>query len=159
MLAKRIAKRSPLLAQLNNEFDHFGSLLDMFSNSMGASTLPGIKSADFIPPLEAIEKEDSFEISAELPGMDTEDIDISINDDNMLVIKGEKKCCREETDDKSEVHFREVSYGSFRREVSLPQNINKDDVAAKNKNGILKITIPKKEIEKPKFKKILIEQD
>lgn len=155
MLTKKTYK-NPLsvIGHLNRDFDRFGDILDQVSHSFGMPTIAGIETVGFIPALEAIEKDDRYKINAELPGLKIEDIDISITNDNLLVLKGEKKCCRDECDEKSEVHFQEVSYGSFRREITIPKNIDKELITAESKDGIISITIPKRNKEDPKVKKI-----
>lgn len=148
-------RRLSLLGELNKEFDMFGNLLDAFSNSMGSPTVAGIKAADFVPALEVKETTDKYEVIAELPGVSAEDVDISLNDDT-LIIKGEKKFCTEEKDEKSEVHFREISYGAFRRELTIPKNVDVEKIDATNKDGRFIINIPKIPEEVPKVKKITI---
>jgi HSP20 family protein len=77
-------------------------------------------------------------------------VKVTINDDNILVIKGEKK--REfKTEDKERNFIRvERSYGSFQRSFMLPDNVKKDNVSAKFENGVLTITLEKIEPEPPK---------
>jgi HSP20 family protein len=88
------------------------------------------------------------EITAELPGVREEDIDITI-DDGVLTLRGEKKSVRED----KEAGYRERSYGSFERRITLPANIDEDACAADFKDGVLTITLPKSE-EKARGRKI-----
>jgi HSP20 family protein len=83
----------------------------------------------------------------ELPGVKKEDVKLTINDENVLVIKGEKK--KDESKDKVYVRS-ERSYGAFERSFRLSDNINKDSINAKYDNGILNISFQKKEPQKPK---------
>ncbi len=100
-----------------------------------------------VPAADIIENEKEFLIKAEIPGMDQEDIAISI-DGNCLTIKGEKKA---ETEEKGEKYLRrEMSYGSFSRSFTINNEIKADEIKAGYKNGILEITIPKEEKVKPK---------
>jgi len=107
-----------------------------------------------VPAADIIENEKEFLIKAEIPGMDQEDIDISI-DGNCLTIKGEKKTEKEE---KGEKYLRrEMSCGSFSRSFTINHEIKADEIKAGYKNGIVEITIPKEEKVKPK--KIEIRQE
>ncbi|MEJ5287156.1 MAG: Molecular chaperone (small heat shock protein) [Candidatus Kapaibacterium sp.] len=106
--------------------------------------------SDFSPRVDISEDEKHLYVTVELPGVSKEDVKVSINDDNILVIKGEKK--REfKTEDKERNFIRvERSYGSFQRSFMLPDNVKKDNVSAKYENGVLTITLEKVEPEPPK---------
>jgi len=94
------------------------------------------------PPVDVVEKEDEFVVTAELPGMNQKDVKVSIMD-NVLSIKGEK---REEKEEKNG-EFRRVErcYGSFERSFTLSAPVESDKIEAKYKNGILEIRLPKAE--------------
>jgi len=86
------------------------------------------------------ESDKQISITAELPGMDDKDIDISLTKDS-LSIKGQKK---EEKEDKGKDYYRmERSYGSFSRTIALPSEIDIDKVKAEFKKGLLTVTLPK----------------
>jgi HSP20 family protein len=89
------------------------------------------------------EREKEFEVTAELPGMAENDIDISLSRD-VLTLKGEKK---QETEDKGDNYYRmERSYGKFSRVIPLPADaVDNDNVEATFKNGVLTIILPKLE--------------
>lgn len=94
----------------------------------------------FAPRVDVTETENELHISAELPGIDAKDVDVSISKD-MLTIRGEK---REEQEEKGRNYYRtERSYGSFQRMISLPAEVDSDKVEATFKNGVLSITLPK----------------
>ncbi len=99
------------------------------------------------PAVDVVEHDDSFVIEAELPGMNKDDIKISVTND-VLTIRGEKKI--EKEDKKKNYHRMERSYGSFSRTFALPGNVKADKVDAEFKNGILTVTVPKSEEAKPK---------
>ncbi len=99
------------------------------------------------PAVDVVEHDDSFVIEAELPGMNKDDIKISVTND-VLTIRGEKKI--EKEDKKKNYHRTERSYGSFSRTFALPGNVKADKVDAEFKNGILTVTVPKSEEAKPK---------
>ena len=92
------------------------------------------------PAVDIIEKSNAFEITAELPGLDANNIELSLSDD-VLTIKGEKK---EEKEEKTKDRYvSERRYGSFRRSVQLPSSIDAGKIEANYKSGILTITVPK----------------
>lgn len=97
--------------------------------------------------LDVAENDDAYIVTASLPGMKPEDIDISITD-NVLTIKGEYKS--DETINEDSYHIRERRFGSFGRSISLPSMVNSDDVAAQYENGVLTLTVPKAEEVKPR---------
>ena len=99
------------------------------------------------PAIDMREDEKAYKISAELPGIDAKDIDISVSGD-MLVLKGEKRQEKEEKD--KNYHFSERAYGSFQRAFELPSSVDRDKVAADFSKGVLTITLPKTaEAQKP----------
>ena len=109
---------------------------------------------EWLPSVDVSETKNDLVIKAELPGLDTKDIDISMNN-GYLTIKGEKKNEKEERDEN--YHLIERSYGSFTRSVRLPREVQSDKITASFKNGILKITLPKSEEAKKKEIKIKVE--
>ena len=108
------------------------------------------------PRLDVAETKDKYEIKAELPGMDEKDINLSL-EDGLLTISGEKKTENEEKD--KGYYLKECSYGSFSRAVRLPDNIADDKIAAKFKNGVLVVDMPKKTPLPPKTRKIEIQHN
>jgi HSP20 family protein len=88
------------------------------------------------------ETENEVRITAELPGVTEQDIDVSLDDD-VLTIRGEKKF--ERTDDKENFHFVERSYGTFQRSLRLPFPVDPERVQASFENGVLTVTVPKTE--------------
>ncbi len=94
----------------------------------------------FIPSIDVVDTGEGIKITAELPGMEQNDIDISITKD-VLNIKGEKKAEKEE---KGKGFYRmERSYGSFNRTIPIPAEVDTDKVEATFKKGILTISLPK----------------
>lgn len=100
------------------------------------------------PAMDIHQSDNEVEITAELPGVKEEDIDITI-DDGTLTLRGEKKSSRED----EEGGYRERTYGSFERRITLPGNIDEDNCSASFSDGVLTITLPKKE-EKNRGRKI-----
>ena len=86
------------------------------------------------------ETDNGIRITAELPGVSEQDIDVSLDDD-LLTIRGEKKF--EQKDEKENFHFVERCYGTFQRSLRLPFTVNPDQVRASFENGVLTVTAPK----------------
>lgn len=103
--------------------------------------------ASLSTPLDIVEQDNEFVITAELPGISRDDIDITLHND-VLTISGEKRAENEE-EGKSYYHV-ERSYGSFHREVHLPSSVDGDNVTADYADGLLKLRVPKTEAAKPK---------
>ncbi len=97
--------------------------------------------------VDMYETEDNLVVSAAVPGLTPDDVDISITG-NTLTIQGEFRS--EEEGERGNVHFQERRYGKFQRSLNLPANVNTDQVDATFESGILKITLPKLEEAKPK---------
>jgi HSP20 family protein len=106
-----------------------------------------------MPSMEMHEADGKVMISAELPGVDEEDVEISVKED-MLTISGEKKSEREFKE--GDGYRTERSYGSFSRSVSLPFNIDPDAVEARFEKGVLKLTIPRPPEAQQQVKRIQI---
>ncbi len=96
--------------------------------------------------MDITEDDGSFSILAEVPGMNKDDIKISVKD-NLLTISGERT---KSDDDAAKVVWSERYFGRFARSFKLPDSIDKSGVSADYKNGLLSITIPKKEEAQPK---------
>ena len=97
--------------------------------------------------LDVAEDADNYIVKASVPGINPDDIEITLTD-NVLTIKGESKA---ETESKeTNWHVRERRYGSFMRSVTLPASVEVDRVEATNENGVLTLRLPKSEAIKPK---------
>ncbi|RLC93455.1 MAG: Hsp20/alpha crystallin family protein [Chloroflexi bacterium] len=92
------------------------------------------------PSVEMYEKEDAFIVRAELPGVNKDDVDISVTGD-ILTIKGERKAPQEVKSE--EYHRCEVCYGPFSRSIPMPASVEAGKVEASYSNGILEIRLPK----------------
>lgn len=93
----------------------------------------------WIPVVEVKERGNNMVVSADLPGIDANDVKIEI-DNNTLVIQGERK--REETREGEGFRRTERIYGSFFRAIPLPENARLDDAKAEYRNGVLEVTVP-----------------
>jgi HSP20 family protein len=106
-----------------------------------------------VPDIDVSETDGELEITAELPGIDEKDVDVSL-DNGRLTIKGEKKAEKEEK--QKDYHLMERSYGAFSRSIVLPFEVDADKVTADFSKGVLKITLPKPAEVKDKTRKIAI---
>jgi HSP20 family protein len=131
---------------LHREIDR---LFSEFAQGIG----PAGGQPNIIPNIEISETDKTIEVSAEMPGLERKDVEISIEDDT-LTIRGEKKV-EEDKKDKNVQHS-ERSYGVFMRVLQLPPGIDPSSVKATMSNGVLKIAIPKPA--KPEPKKIEVKE-
>jgi HSP20 family protein len=125
--------------------DEMNRLIDQTFN--GGSLLEWQPSANWGLPLDVSENDDAFIVTASVPGMKPDDMDITISD-NVLTIKGEYKA--DETIEEERYHIRERRYGSFGRSITLPVTVNADEVSANYEDGVLTLTVPKAEEVKPR---------
>jgi HSP20 family protein len=132
--------------QMNKLFASFFDDESFLFPSLGSQS-------SFVPRFEISESDKGIDITAELPGVEEKDIDVSI-DGNVLRIKGEKRVEHEEENKTCSISER--SYGSFQRSFSLPDGLDLEKIDAKFKNGILKMFLPKTEESKKNVKKIKI---
>ena len=95
-----------------------------------------------VPAANIQEKEDEFRIELAVPGMHKEDFQVSV-DNGMLAISSEQQ--EENKEEEDEYTRQEFSYRSFRRSFALPDTVKSDDIQAKYEDGVLKLTLPKKE--------------
>ena len=97
--------------------------------------------------VDVSENDEAFVITASVPGVKQDDLEITISD-NVLTIKGEFKV--DETIEEEKYHIRERRYGSFGRSLTLPVAVKADEVDASYENGVLKLEVPKAEEVKPR---------
>ncbi len=105
------------------------------------------ESSHLLPALNIEETKDKYIVEAELPGIETKDIDLEING-NTLTIRAERRQ-KEELRDQRHAHIIESRYGSYQRSFTLPENVAVDQITAESKNGILTIYIPKDQSKRP----------
>lgn len=139
---------SPIL-QLHREIDR---LFDDAFRGFGFPTLTVPRSpADWPgmlkPALDIQEDDKQYKIALELPGVEEKNIQINLDND-VLVVRGEKR--QEQEKKEGGFHHIERSYGSFQRALNLPDDANHDSIKASFKNGVLTITMDKREVSAPK---------
>jgi len=102
----------------------------------------GIGRGAWAPSVDIYENKDQIVLEAELPGMKQEDFDLSI-ENNVITLRGERRF--EKTDESDNYHRVERSYGAFTRSFTLPQTVSADEARAEYSNGVLRVTLPKRE--------------
>jgi HSP20 family protein len=120
-------------------FAPFGRLVSGFEQSLAA--------ANFIPAVDIYEDEHNVTLTAELPGIEEKDLEISL-ENGVLTLSGERKMEHEEKQD----NFQRIerSYGRFSRSFTLPPTVDPESAKAEFNNGVLRITLAKREEAKPK---------
>jgi HSP20 family protein len=122
------------------------SLVNLFSRQ-GRTWSPLWRETKIFPLLNVIEKTDSFLVTAEIPGMKTEDLEIKVEGDT-LNLKGERK--PETIEQEASYHRRERATGTFQRSLTLPAKVDAEKVTANYKNGVLTVTLTKAKEALPK---------
>ena len=122
------------------------NIFDEFDRMMRQSTMPAAAHTWNIA-MDVAENEDGYIVKATLPGINVDDLDITL-EDGVLSLKGEFKADAERENER--YHVRERQMGSFSRRVRFPMMVNGDAVKATYKDGILTLEIPKAEVVKPK---------
>jgi len=100
-----------------------------------------------VPAVDFVERDNAFEVHADLPGLDEKNIEVKVAN-GVLTIKGEKEENKEEK--KEDFHMRERRFGSFERALRIPDGVDTDKIEAAFKKGVLTVTLPKTaEAQKP----------
>ena len=107
----------------------------------------------WVPAINILEREDAVVITADLPGLKAEDVEVTV-DEGALSIRGERKL--EEAAEGETFHRVERLYGSFERTFTLPNSIDVDKIEASFSNGEMVLTLPKREESKPRSVKIKV---
>lgn len=152
-MSKSGTQMAPMRAFRGLSADPFRELLDLqrginqlFGESFG-NPREDVALKAWAPAVDVYEDENSFLIKVELPEVNRDDVKVSLNE-NTLSISGER---RVENEEKRENYHRvERSYGQFYRSFTLPPNVNGESINAQFKDGVLRLTLPKREEAKPK---------
>ena len=140
MTTRRPFENFHTLRRLNNVLD------EAFSNWPFQQENGSITSS-WYPACDVFEDKEAVKIVAELPGVKSDDVKLSL-ENNLLTIRGEKK---QEAEERSErVHRYERSYGSFERAFVLPSTVDADKISARYENGVLTVVVPKVERARPR---------
>ncbi len=134
-----------MLPRINTGIE-FPDLFDRFFND-NLLRNKGALSDYKVPAVNVSEDDKKFEVDVAAPGMEKKDFNIDVTD-NVLTVSAEKE--KEEKKEEENYVRREFGYTQFKRTFALPDNVNEEKIDANYKDGVLKIAIPKKEIEKAK---------
>ncbi len=122
---------------------------DTFSRTRGRDEALG--KGMWTPSVDIFETEEAVVVKAEIPGVERDQISVEIKD-GILTLHGERKFEKEVKEEN--YHRIERAYGTFHRSFSLPSSVEQDKISAKFKEGVLEVTLPKKERAKPKQIKV-----
>jgi len=146
--ADMVATQNPYGDEFAKMNQYFNSLINEHFNNAKLNNFN-------YPRMDVKESPKEIVLKFDLAGVPKENIKLSIDDNNLLTLKGEKK---ENTKENSkDVVKQEIYYGSFERALQLPDDIEQDKLTTSFKNGILTVVVPRKEIKKPKAKIIPIQ--
>jgi len=101
----------------------------------------------FVPAIDVVEDDDAVILTAEVPGLSRDDLDVTV-EDGVLTLKGEKK--EEESTRQANYHRVERRYGRFERRIRLPEYVDADKIDASYKDGVLRLRMPKTEVARAK---------
>jgi HSP20 family protein len=132
----------PTKKSITEELAGMHRAMDRIWDRYSGEFFPSTFEQEWFPPLNLADTGDCLVAEIEIPGVRPRDIDISITEDR-LTISGEKKQKKEE--EKLDYHIIERRYAKFSRSIQLPSSINPDQVATYYKDGVLRITMGKKE--------------
>lgn len=101
------------------------------------------------PRLDVHENKDAYEVQVDLPGVEKKDVEVTL-EEGVLTVRGTRQSSHEARAEDGSWHRQERSYGSFQRSLSLGEGVDADGVKAELKDGVLKLSVPKKEAAKPR---------
>ena len=134
-----------------NVFDDMDSMIHSLFNTDW--NFPARNTQDWSPAVDVKETDNSFLLSADIPGLTKKDVKVSVAN-GKLTVSGERAF---QTDQESDnYHYRERRFGTFDRSFNLPENVDEEKISASFKNGILNVTIPKHENILPKEREIKV---
>jgi HSP20 family protein len=116
----------------------------LFDTFFGGRPANGVRR--WVPPMDLVETDDHLVLKADLPGLDSDDVNIEVKD-GVLTVSGERKTEHEE---RADGFYRvERAFGGFSRSMSLPQQVDAEQISASFDKGVLEVRIPKPEERKP----------
>jgi HSP20 family protein len=130
---------------LRSAQEEMAQMSPMLAHALGLHTQRGngrAATTAWAPALDISERKDAYLVTAELPGVEAEDLEVTL-EDGLLTIQGERHFAH----DSSEQHFHRVErrYGAFRRSITLPAQVQAEQIEASFDNGVLQILVPKME--------------
>jgi len=129
------------LSQLHNEINRLFDTMSSYDEEGGTPA------SDWIPAVDVIEEDNRYVLHADVPGVDPNDIEITL-ENSVLTVRGHRQATREE----EQKGFRRVerTYGTFFRRFTLPDTADAEKISAESKNGVLELVIPKQEKTQPR---------
>ena len=131
--------------EFDDVFERYNQLFNRSAQSTGQGQAE--RSVQWRPAANISETDREYLIKAELPEVDKKDVEVSVHD-GVITIRGERRF--ERTDDSEKQHRVESFYGTFARSFSLPADADDSKIVAESKDGVLKVRIPKTEVQKPR---------
>jgi HSP20 family protein len=135
---------------LRSAQDEMAQMSPMLAHALGLHAQQGSGRATttaWAPALDISERKDAYLVTVELPGVEADDLDITM-EDGLLTIQGERHFAHDSSE--QQFHRVERSYGAFRRSITLPDHVMADGIEATVDNGVLQIMVPKMEEATPK---------
>jgi HSP20 family protein len=129
------------LSSIQNELNR------LFGRTYGVEGGEELRAAAWVPPVDVTETQDRFVITTELPGLRSDDVEISM-ENSVLRIQGERRFYEQKRED--DFHRIERRFGAFARSITLPSTADPDGIQASFEAGVLTIEVPKKEEAKPR---------
>jgi HSP20 family protein len=129
------------LSSIQNELNR------LFGRTFSTEGGEAREAAAWLPAIDVAETQDRFVITAELPGVDPDDVDISV-ENSVLTLRGDRRFYRETKED--DFHRIERRFGNFARSITLPSTVDPERIRASFDAGVLTIEVPKKEEAKPR---------
>jgi HSP20 family protein len=138
------------------DLGEFPTGLRLFQDAVNRLFSEPVTTRPWAPPVDILENDNELVLKADVPDVELKDINIEI-EHGTLTLKGERKF--EKSDQDQGYHRIERSYGQFVRCFSIPDTVDTEKVKAEYKNGVLSVTLPKKEVAKPRPIKVQVSQD
>jgi HSP20 family protein len=133
---------------LRSAQDEMAQMSPMLAHALGLNTQQAnARASAWMPALDISERKDAYLVTVELPGLKSEDLDITM-EDGLLTIQGERQFTAESSE--QQYHRVERRYGAFRRSITLPAQVQAEQIEASFDNGVLQILVPKAEEAKAK---------
>jgi HSP20 family protein len=133
---------------LRSAQDEMAQMHPMLAHALGLHPQQGnARATAWAPALDISERKDAYLVAVELPGLMADDLEITM-EDGLLTIQGERQFTSESSE--QQYHRVERRYGAFRRSITLPAQVQAEQIEASFDNGVLEIVVPKAEETKPK---------
>jgi HSP20 family protein len=157
---QRRALGTPFMTNIAREVDHLhDSIRRMFDNPFTVVNEPLSfpQPVGWFPAVEIAEFDNELTMTAELPGLDREDVKIDL-DGNLLTLRGEKREEKIEEGKEKEYHIEERTYGAFQRSFTLPLTVDSEKITADFDKGVLMVRLPKSRTATPRGREIPINE-